>query len=484
MLLLALTSIRAASAHQDLSRLVLKGDLPSALRMGLDRYDRLAGAADAAGRALLGQMLGRIMLACGREEDAEELFQQQAKVYEAISRPMVRWHVALDQGALMLHLHRAARAAECFNSVADDRRAPVEVRIEAMAGAAVALHRGGDNAAALAALDAARRTCAAGTDRRIEQLVECIALEIATLNRERGAQPLDDHALCAVYRDGHAEPVAFDLLVQQLGAAAGAFDAESTMVARRMRQLQFLLRSDCVGPAAMAHVSEGLKWIRERQMNGFEPMARIEAALVLIARGALSEAGDILAPLTFNEPQMQRSRYAMELQYCMAKVHQHQGRYLDALRLYRHHSQHAVQALKAGAGQGRRPDFMQASQETQQGDMARMRLPLRYRRAYQYIMEHLNEEHLSVRQVAAHVDVTERALQLAFRTHLGMTPAELIRTRRMERIRYELRECNGGANVLEVASRWGITNRSTLVHNYRSQFDETPSQTLQGLAKA
>src|SRR5687768_16700334 len=116
MLLLALTSIRAFSAHQDLSRLVLKGDLPSALRMGLDRYARLATAADPASRALLGQMLGHIMLACGLEEDAEELFQNQTKVYESISRPMVRWNVALDQGALMQHLHRPGRAAECFNA--------------------------------------------------------------------------------------------------------------------------------------------------------------------------------------------------------------------------------------------------------------------------------------------------------------------------------------------------------------------------------
>ena len=64
-------------------------------------------------------------------------------------------------------------------------------------------------------------------------------------------------------------------------------------------------------------------------------------------------------------------------------------------------------------------------------------LPLRYRRAYQYILEHLENRDLSVREVATHVDVTERALQMAFRTHLGMTPAELIRRRRIERIRKE-----------------------------------------------
>ena len=116
-------------------------------------------------------------------------------------------------------------------------------------------------------------------------------------------------------------------------------------------------------------------------------------------------------------------------------------------------------------------------------DATKMRLPLRYRRAYQYIMEHLNDENMSVRQVAAHVDVTERALQLAFRTHLGMTPAELIRTRRMERIRDDLCQDTSGRGVREVAARWGITNRSTLSNSYRLHFDETPTQTLQGGAR-
>ena len=89
------------------------------------------------------------------------------------------------------------------------------------------------------------------------------------------------------------------------------------------------------------------------------------------------------------------------------------------------------------------------------------------------MMDHLTDEHLSVRQVAAHVGVTERALQLAFRTHLGVTPAEMIRTRRVERIHGELQAHGGEAGVLEIASRWGVKNRSTLVHNYRSRFDDT-----------
>jgi AraC-like DNA-binding protein len=290
-----------------------------------------------------------------------------------------------------------------------------------------------------------------------------------------------------VYRESNGSLAPHDVLCQQLGAAATAFAPSMPLVAQRMHHLQSLLGRDGGGVSAAARVGEALAWLRERRLSGFEVETRIEAARMLIGRDALHAAGEVIAPLTFNEQQVQRSRYALELAYCLARLHQHQGRPLEALRLYRQHTQHAVQSLKSDAGTLKRaPRFLELPQAahvstTLAGDTAKMRLQLRYRRAYQYIIDHLADEQLSVRQVAAHVDVTERALQLAFRSHLGMTPAELIRTRRMERIRDELRDDTHGRNgVREVASRWGITNRSTLISNYRSRFDETPSQTRRG----
>ncbi len=96
------------------------------------------------------------------------------------------------------------------------------------------------------------------------------------------------------------------------------------------------------------------------------------------------------------------------------------------------------------------------------------------------MIEHLDNRDLSVREVAAHVDVTERALQMAFRSHLGITPAELIRRKRLEHIRRELRETPERHNVLGVAQRWGLTNQSTLTQNYREIFQETPTGMLRG----
>ena len=482
MLLLAMTSLRAALLHADLAGQALEGQLAAVLRMGGDRIERLRRTPETAPqRAALGQLLGRAMLACGREEDAEELFQRQLRHYEAMSRQTVRWYGAMDQAAMLLHLNKPARALECLGLVADDARAPIAARVEAMAAAAQAMLKAGDCGSAMRSLDAARSLAASLSDGRIGQLVDCMALELATLHRERAGDALNDHALGPVYREGAGEAPDNSLMQQQLGAAVHAVEGWSPLVAERLRHLQRMLAKDCIGPAAAAQVAGHLAWLRDRRLNEFETQARIEGALMLIGRGAAHAASELLAPLTFNEQKTHRSRHALKLQYCQAKLHHQQGRHQDALRLYRLHTQQAVQSLRSYASSGRTPGFLQQAKATADaGDPAKMRLPLRYRRAYQFMMDHLTDEHLSVRQVAAHVGVTERALQLAFRAHLGVTPAELIRTRRVEHIHRDLHERGGEASVLEVASRWGVKNRSTLVHNYRSRFDETPTQTLRG----
>jgi AraC-like DNA-binding protein len=493
--LLALTAVRASVSHGDVAQLVLQGDIASAMRMASDRFERAACVADPAARAVLGQLLSRCMLACGQEEEAEDLFQRLLKVYESISRPMVRWHAALDRGMLLLRLNRPGRALECFNAVADDHRAPADVRIEAMAGAAVALHRCSESRSAMQALDVARRLSDGVVDRRVAHLVEAMALEIAALQAVRTCDALDDHALGMVYRESAGDAALYDILCQQLGAAAAALATPLPFAAQRLQHLQHLLSREGNAISAAAQVSQALAWLRERRLMAFEAETRIEAARMLIGRDAVYAAGEVIAPLAANEQQALRGRHGLELAYCLARLYQHQGRPQDALRLYRQHTQLAVLALRHEGEQKKPPRFLEPPQAAAQGsgpaataaspagDAARMRLPLRYRRAYQFIMEHLNDQNLSVRQVAAHVDVTERALQRAFSSHLGMTPLELIRTRRMEGIRDDLNQETGGRGVREVAARWGIGNRSTLSHGYRLHFDETPSQTLRGGAR-
>ncbi len=153
------------------------------------------------------------------------------------------------------------------------------------------------------------------------------------------------------------------------------------------------------------------------------------------------------------------------------------GRHSDALRCYRQHAQLPLARLRFELTRVPYSRFLEQQERAEQADADQLRLPPRYRRAYQYILDHLHDRALSVRRIAAEIDVTERALQMAFRANLGLTPAEVIRKLRMACIRTELQQMAGRDSVLAVAARWGMANRSTLAHNYRQQFGETPSAT-------
>jgi len=486
MLLLSLTSRRAQPSHPEMSGLVLRGEVTRAIQVGRGVLDRVPAQGSALDNAQIGQLLGRCLLAVGRDEDAEELFRRLTRNYQEVSRAHVRWLTGLDQGALQLQLNRPGRAAEALCAVADDSRTPLDLRVEAMVGAAVALHRAGECASAWQSIDAARRLCATHPRTYLTRLVDCIALELSALQHERDLEALNDHAMCASYRVTGGELPSFDQVRQELKAAAREFTDEAPLVAHRLSHLAGLTSPEAAAVDASAHLLEGLAWVRARQLSGFEAALRIESALMLIARGAVNTAAEVIAPHTGNETQARCSRHALDLHYCLSKLHVAQGRAAEALRWYRSHSQETVLALRSQAGRRMMNSYLgQAHANTASpDDTARTRLPLRYRRAYQYIIENLHDENLSVKQVSTHLGVTERALQMAFRTHLGLTPAELIRTRRMERIREDLCSNAGQHDLIDLAHRWGIKSRSTLANSYRDRFAETPMQTLRGGAAA
>jgi AraC-like DNA-binding protein len=262
------------------------------------------------------------------------------------------------------------------------------------------------------------------------------------------------------------------------------FSDEAPLVAQRLRHLAELPPLQSPPTEAAAHMLKGLACIRGQQLSGFETAQRIESALMLIARGAFTAAADIIALYTANETQARCHRHALDLHFCMFKLHLSQGRSAEALRWYRLHSQETVLALRSQAARRMLNSYLGTAHTNAVApdDPDRNRLPLRYRRAYQYIVENLHDENLSVSQVSTHLGVTVRSLQLAFRTHLGLSPGELIRQRRMERIREELCSHAGQRDLVAVAHRWGIKSRSTLATSYRDRFAESPMQTLHGRA--
>ena len=97
-------------------------------------------------------------------------------------------------------------------------------------------------------------------------------------------------------------------------------------------------------------------------------------------------------------------------------------------------------------------------------------------RAVRIIEAHASED-LTPGDLARECGVTPRALQYAFRKHLGCTPQDYLRRIRLDLARQALRD-GSSASVSEVAARYGFYNPGRFAADYRQVFEENPGQTL------
>ncbi|WP_210439652.1 helix-turn-helix transcriptional regulator [Nocardioides xinjiangensis] len=98
------------------------------------------------------------------------------------------------------------------------------------------------------------------------------------------------------------------------------------------------------------------------------------------------------------------------------------------------------------------------------------------RRAQEVIAARAHED-LSLADIARECRVTPRALQYAFRRHLGCTPLAYVKQVRLDLVHQAL--CDGTAlTVSDAASRYGFFNPGRFASDYRRVFGENPRQTL------
>ncbi|MBN8866499.1 MAG: helix-turn-helix transcriptional regulator [Solirubrobacterales bacterium] len=105
--------------------------------------------------------------------------------------------------------------------------------------------------------------------------------------------------------------------------------------------------------------------------------------------------------------------------------------------------------------------------------------PAALRRAVAHIEAHADEP-LSVAAVAEAARIGPRALQGAFRRHLGTTPTAYLRSIRLDRARAELAREGMATTVSEVAYRWGFVNLSRFAVQFKEQFGLLPSEVQRG----
>jgi transcriptional regulator GlxA family with amidase domain len=99
------------------------------------------------------------------------------------------------------------------------------------------------------------------------------------------------------------------------------------------------------------------------------------------------------------------------------------------------------------------------------------------RRAEEIMRERFAEP-LTVADLAAEVGLGLRVLQIAFRTHRGVSPRARLNTIRMERAREMLVAADPAASVTDVALACGFAHFGRFAGTYRERYGETPSDTL------
>lgn len=105
-------------------------------------------------------------------------------------------------------------------------------------------------------------------------------------------------------------------------------------------------------------------------------------------------------------------------------------------------------------------------------------MPRSVRRACDFMAHHADQP-LSLGAVCAHVGVSARTLQAAFRQHIGCTPLQYLRDLRLDRVRRRL--VAGGQDdlsVAQVAMDHGFMHMGHFAGHYLRRFGEKPHQTL------
>lgn len=101
--------------------------------------------------------------------------------------------------------------------------------------------------------------------------------------------------------------------------------------------------------------------------------------------------------------------------------------------------------------------------------------PLTLRRAIAFIEDNAAKD-ITVADIAHAARVSIRAIQLAFRRHLNLTPMAYLRRVRLSCADADLRTGNG--SVTAIAARWGYARPSVFAAHYRAAYGVSPSLVL------
>jgi AraC-like DNA-binding protein len=470
----AASSVLASSdIPVDLASKVLDGRFLDAARAAANLAD-CDDLRDKPGHALL-QIYGDIELMLGRYEEAEEIYRRAQKSVRD-SRDTIRIISCRNTGWQAFFRNQFNVALTCFKRVAEDKAVTSRQRLDSLVGTTLVLFHLGCIQAACDRLAELASLAHASGDPRWVHFVDALRRDLFAQHDLHCSELLADHIY---WRSVMVHVVLRDA---DLGDDS-AVGATLPLLARRLVYLKHLKSLSEGNLAAAESLKQYAHWSRAAGLNEYHRGLCLEVALAAIAgRQTVIAEAMLDASGAAASQGSQHARWYLDYLYCRAKIMQQQARTQEFAQIY---GRYALASIKHVREDNVSMPIVIAdpaqpsSRSRPCADDVSARLPAKYRRAYRYLMDNLDQKDLSVREVASHIGVSERAIQAAFKNHLGLSPSELIRRQRMERIRDDLLDDDAPVTgMLEVAKKWGVQHRSTLINGYRSVFHEAPSATL------
>jgi len=422
------------------------------------------------------QVQGDLQLLTGVMEEAEECYRRSQKTIRG-SKSALRIASCRNTAWMALFRYRLPTALSCFSQITKEMEANSIQLAEAHFGIACTLYEMGRVNETIKALDSLAQSIERlkklpdQTAPQWIEVLEVLRVDVTTQAELRTTTSLDDHVY---WRSGQ-------IAAYGSNAHLPKFPKHDTTISvlrvrsEYLKSLHSTMREDV---HAVSDLYRHIEWAANLGIIEYLRAVRLECTLATLVGRFPNHASTILQPLNHTVRIGTAGRAQLEYLYCAAKVFEFQGRVSDMQQTYRRYALVAMQSLREDANI--RLIANESVATSSRIDHIGVRLPVRYRAAYLYLLENLEYSDLSIGEVAASIGVTPRALQLTFKQYIGLSPAELIRKKRMEHIREDLlNEKNvSQQSVRDIARKWGVENRSSLISSYRAQFHETPSDTL------
>jgi AraC-like DNA-binding protein len=116
----------------------------------------------------------------------------------------------------------------------------------------------------------------------------------------------------------------------------------------------------------------------------------------------------------------------------------------------------------------------------EQTDVRRDTTPALLRRAIAFIDDNAHRD-IAIADVANHLFLTPRSIQLMFRKYRDCTPTEYLRTVRLHHAHVDLLAGDRmRTTVTEIANRWGFAHVGRFAVVYRQHYGQSPHETLRG----